>query len=117
MDLSENSSQKRAFSRRLEYFRQDGLDTLEYRKDPNTPEQQVICAKTQLSGNNCPLLLTLNTGVDGYQALVDMTTALFSDETFNQNSQAKLANSKFSKEFPVIYLQPFLAKEDRLPRN
>ena len=103
--------------RRLEYFRQDGLDTLEYRKDPNTPEQQVICAKTQLSGNNCLLLLTLDTGVDGYQALVDMTTALFSDETFNQNSQAKLANSKFSKEFPVIYLQPFLAKEDRLPRN
>ncbi|MCL2932144.1 MAG: COP23 domain-containing protein [Trichodesmium sp. MAG_R03] len=103
--------------RRLEYFRQDGLDTLEYRKDPNTPEQQVICAKTQLSRNNCPLLLTLDAGVDGYQALVDMTTALINSNTFNQNSEAKLANSKFSKELPVIYLQPFLAKEDRLPRN
>ena len=98
--------------RRLEYFRQDGLYTLEYRKDPNTPQQEVICAKTRLSGNNCPLLLTLDEKVDGYQALADMTTALLSDETFEQNSEAKLANSSFSRESPVVYLEPFLAKED-----
>lgn len=98
--------------RRLEYFRQDGLYTLEYRKDPNTPQQEVICAKTRLSGNNCPLLLTLDQKVDGYQALADMTTALLSDETFEQNSEAKLANSSFSRESPVVYLEPFLAKED-----
>ncbi|MDE5096662.1 MAG: COP23 domain-containing protein [Trichodesmium sp. St11_bin5] len=103
--------------RRLEYLRKHGLYTLEYRKDPNTPLQEVICAKTLKSGNNCPLLLTLDQGVDGYQALVDMTNALFSDETFEQNSEARLANSNFSRELPVVYLEPFLAKEDRLARN
>ena len=100
--------------RRLEYFRKDGLDSLEYRKDPKTPEQEVICVKTKLSGDSCPLLLTLDVGVDGYQAMGDMTKALRTGKTVEQNSKGKLANSNFSKESPVVYLQPFLAKEDRL---
>ncbi|MEM1168782.1 MAG: COP23 domain-containing protein [Cyanobacteria bacterium P01_H01_bin.35] len=100
--------------RRLENYRKDGLFSLEYRQDPNTPKQQVICAKTKLSGDGCPLLLTLDVGVDGYEALREMTEALRSSKTFDQNSEGKLANYNFSEESPVIYLQPFLAKEDRL---
>ncbi|NET43299.1 MAG: hypothetical protein F6K15_15945 [Okeania sp. SIO2B3] len=100
--------------KRLENYRKDGIISLEYRQDPNTPKQEVICAKTELSGDGCPLLLTLDVGVDGYNALREMTEALRSSETFDQNSEGKSANSNFSKESPVVYLQPFLAKEDRL---
>ncbi len=99
---------------RLEYFRKDGLLSLEYRNDANTPKQQVICAKTKLNNNGCPLLLTLDVGVDGYQALSNMTEALRIGETVQQNTEGKLANSNFSRDLPVVYLQPFLAKEDRL---
>ncbi|MGK7918609.1 MAG: COP23 domain-containing protein [Trichodesmium sp.] len=99
---------------RLEYFRKDGLLSLEYRNDANTPKQQVICAKTKDNGDGCPLLLTLDEGVDGYQALSDMTKALWNGTTVAQNTEGKLANSNFSRELPVVYLQPFLAKEDRL---
>jgi len=100
--------------RRLEYFRQDGLLSLEYRDDSNTPKQKVICAKTKLSGDGCPLLLTLDVEVDGYEVLRKMTEALRSGERVDQNTEGKLANSNFSRELPVVYLQPFLAKEDRL---
>ncbi|MEM1170631.1 MAG: COP23 domain-containing protein [Cyanobacteria bacterium P01_H01_bin.35] len=99
---------------RLEYYRKDGLLSLEYRNDPNTPKQQVICAKTKLNNNGCPVLLTLDVGVDGYKALSDMTKALWNGETVQQNTEGKLANSNFSRDLPVVYLQPFLTKEDRL---
>ena len=99
---------------RLEDFRKDGLFSIEYRQDPNAPEQEVICAKTKLSGDSCPLLLTLDVGVDGYKELREMTEALRNGTTVYQNSEGKLANSNFSRESPVVYLQPFLAKEDRL---
>ena len=88
---------------RLEYFRKDGLLFLEYRKDPNTPKQRVICVKTKLSGNSCPLLLTLDAGVDGYQAMGDMTKALRNGTTVYQNAEGKLANSNFSRESPVVF--------------
>lgn len=102
---------------RLEDYRKDGLLSLDYRNDPDTPEQQVICAKTQLSGNGCPLLLTLDEGVDGYTALRDMTEAFRNSTTVYHNTDGQSANSDFSRESPVIYLQPFLAKEDRLVKK
>ncbi|MEM9088310.1 MAG: COP23 domain-containing protein [Cyanobacteria bacterium P01_F01_bin.53] len=54
---------------RLDIYRQDGLLGFEYRNDPNTPEQYVICAKTQLSGENCPLVVTLAPEDNPYEAL------------------------------------------------
>ncbi len=83
---------------RLNSFREDGLVALEYRDDSKTPNQEVICAKTQLSGDACPLLLTLDVGVDGYQALRDIIEALRNGTTVYQNSEGILAKSNFSGE-------------------
>jgi len=95
-----------AIADRLEKFRQDGLLAIDYRSDPNTPQQEVICVKTKLSGNGCPLLLTLDLGVDGYGALRDITGGLRSGTTVYQNdSDALAANSQFSRESPIIYLR------------
>ena len=98
--------------RRLDNYRQDGLVALFSRKDPNTPGQEVICAKTLTNGNNCSLVLTLDVGVDGYAALRDMTEALRTGKTVYHNDEAIAANSKFSPESPIIYLEPYLALEE-----
>lgn len=101
---------------RLEGFRKDGVIRLGYRSDPNTPKQYVICAKTKLSGDSCPLLVTLKPGSDteAYNAMRDMTENLLTGSGVYQNSQGKLATSKFSKDSPEIDLTPFLAEEDRI---
>ena len=65
-----------AIAERLEIFRQDGLLTFDYRTDPNTPRQYVICAKTKLSGDNCPLVLTLKPEDNPYEALREVAGAL-----------------------------------------
>ncbi len=95
--------------KRLENFRQDGLVSLGYRDDPNTPQQQVLCVKTKLTADGCPLLMTLDVGTDGYQALRDTTKALRNGRSFYQS-----ANSDFSGESRVVYLETFLAEEDKL---
>jgi hypothetical protein len=99
---------------RLEGFRKDGLIRLAYRGDPNTPEQYVICAKTKLSGDSCPLLVTLKPGSDteAYNAMRDMTENLLTGTGVYQNSEGKLAISKFSPDSPEINLTPFLAEAD-----
>jgi hypothetical protein len=101
-------------SERLEGYRQDGLIRLAYRNDPNTPKQYVICAKTKLSGDSCPLLVTLKPGSDteAYNAMRDMTENLLSGTGVYQNSDGKLATSKFSPASPEIDLTPFLTKAD-----
>ncbi|MEB3340948.1 COP23 domain-containing protein [Okeania sp.] len=99
--------------RRLENYRQDGLVKLTYRQDPETPEQDVICAITK-SSNGCPLLLTLKKDVDGYEALREITYALVYGTTVYHNSEGKSVNSNFSRESPVVDLKPFLAREDKL---
>lgn len=96
--------------KRLENFRQDGLISLGYRDDSHTPQQQVLCVKTNLSGDSCPLLMTLDVDTDGYQALRETTKALRNENIFHQSS-----NSDFSGESPVVFLEPFLAEEDKLP--
>jgi len=63
-------------ARRLDLYRQDGLISLEYRTDPNTPRQYVICAKTKISGDRCPLVLTLMPDDDPYEALREVAGAL-----------------------------------------
>ena len=95
--------------RRLENFREDGLVSLGYRDDPNTPQQQVLCVKTKSSGENCPLLMTLDVVTDGYQALRATTKALTNEDVYYQS-----ANSDFSGESRVVYLETFLAEEDKL---
>ena len=61
---------------RLDIYRQDGLVGFEYRTDPNTPGQYVICAKTQVSDNNCPLVVTLLPEDNPYEALREVAGAL-----------------------------------------
>ncbi len=101
---------------RLETYRKDGLTKLDYRADPNTPKQYVICAKTKLSGDNCPLLVTLNSGsdTDAYKTLKEMTEDLQNGTGVYQNSGGKLVNPNFSPASPVIDLTPFLTETDRL---
>jgi Circadian oscillating protein COP23 len=103
-------------SESLNGYRKDGLIKLAYRNEPQTPKQYVICAKTKLSGEGCPLVLTLNPGSDkeAYQAMRDMTENLLNGTGVYQNSDGKLATSQFSPASPVIDLTPFLAEEDRL---
>ncbi|NET29396.1 MAG: hypothetical protein F6K01_29940 [Okeania sp. SIO1I7] len=95
--------------RRLENYRQDGLVFLGYRDDPNTPQQQVLCVKTKLTAYGCPLLMTLDVGTDGYEALRDTTKALRNGKSFYQS-----ANSGYSGESRFVYLETFLAEEDKL---
>ena len=103
-----------AIANRLENFRQDGLQKIDFRSDPNTPRQEVICVKTKLSGEGCPLLLTLDVGADGYEALRDITQGLRNGAIVYQNDgDALSANARFSRESPIIYLTPYLAAEDR----
>lgn len=61
---------------RLEIYRQDGLLSFEYRNNPDTPGQYVICARTQLSGDSCPLVVTLAPEDDPYRALHEVVGAL-----------------------------------------
>jgi Circadian oscillating protein COP23 len=101
----------------LNGYRKDGLIRLAYRDDPKTPNQYVICAKTKLSGEGCPLLVTLKPGseTEAYQAMRDMTENLLNGGSgVYQNSDGKVANSNFSPASPVIDLTPFLAEEDRI---
>ncbi|MEZ2321614.1 MAG: COP23 domain-containing protein [Microcoleus sp.] len=103
-------------SERLNGYRKDGLIRLAYRDDPKTPNQYVICAKTKLSGEGCPLLVTLKPGseTEAYNAMRDMTENLLNGNGVYQNSEGKLATSKFSPSSPEIDLTPFLAEEDRI---
>lgn len=103
-------------SESLNGYRKDGLIRLGYRDEPKTPNQYVICAKTKLSGEGCPLLVTLKPGseTEAYNAMRDMTENLLNGTGVYQNSDGKLATSKFSPSSPEIDLTPFLAEEDRI---
>ncbi|MDJ0660444.1 MAG: COP23 domain-containing protein [Crocosphaera sp.] len=63
-------------ARRLDIYREDGLIEFNYRTDPNTPKQYVICAKTKVSGDNCPIILTLMPDDNPYEALREVAGAL-----------------------------------------
>ena len=103
-------------SERLNGYRKDGLIKLAYRDEPKTPNQYVICAKTKLSGDSCPLLVTLKPGSDteAYNAMRDMTENLLNGTGVYQNSEGKQVVPKFSPSSPEIDLTPFLAEEDRI---
>jgi hypothetical protein len=75
---------------RLEQFRKDGLITLDYRVDPNTPKQYVICAKTKKSGDNCPLLITLKPKEDPYQVFSKTLSALENRTYIDRSSDSKI---------------------------
>jgi Circadian oscillating protein COP23 len=98
---------------RLNGYRKDGLTKLSYRGDPNTPKQYVICAKTKLSGDSCPLLVTLKPGSDteAYNAMRDMTESLQKGTPVYRSGGGVRLSSRSS---PEIDLTPFLAEEDRL---
>lgn len=118
-------------ARRLEVYRQDGLTQLTYRSDPNTPKQYVICAKTKIGGDNCPLLVTLKPDANPYSSLKYMAEKLIA-ETDNASSQPRIDinfgnNSNYDPLQPwnngksntyvfaplVVDLEEYLADEDR----
>jgi hypothetical protein len=114
-------------ARRLEIYRQDGLTQLTYRSDPNTPKQFVICAKTNVSGDNCPLLVTLKPNTDPYSSLRYMTEKLTTGTSANVMSMSKTSISfgndnnnnspvAIGKKPLVIDLEQHLADEDRKER-
>lgn len=94
---------------RLEKFRQDGLISLRYRSDPNTPQQAVICAVTRLDPKSCNLLVTLRPKADGYDSLRRMTEALRTGGTVEQSSGTKITYGENSSE---VNLENFLANDD-----
>lgn len=79
---------------RLETFRKDGLIALDYRQDPVTPSQWVICAKTKKSQDNCPLLVTLKPGEDPYKAFSSTFGALLQDNYVDRGSGPQTQNGK-----------------------
>ncbi|MEG4531826.1 COP23 domain-containing protein [Microcoleus sp. D2_18a_D3] len=103
-------------SESLNGYRKDGLIRLAYRDEPKTPNQYVICAKTKLSGEGCPLLVTLKPGseTEAYKAMRDMTENLLNGTGVYQNSKGNQVVPNFSPSSPEIDLTPFLAEEDRL---
>lgn len=72
----------REIASRLEMYRQDGLRRLDYRDNPTTPGQAVVCAYTRLSGTNCPLIITLQRGANPYETFRAITAPL-RDEQFH----------------------------------
>lgn len=63
-------------ARRVDIFNQDGLLGFNYRPEPKTPGQYVLCAKTKISGDGCPLVLTLMPADNPYQELQEVAGAL-----------------------------------------
>lgn len=61
---------------RLNMFKDDGLMRFDYRADPSTPRQYVLCARTRLSPDNCPLVLTMMPEDDPHQTLREVAGAL-----------------------------------------
>ncbi len=95
---------------RLERFREDGLTGFGYRTNPDTPNQSVICAYTQIAPENCNLLVTLKPGADGYESLSKMLEALKNGTTVDQSSGD---NVNFSANFTKVNIENLLAPEDR----
>lgn len=113
-------------ARRLEERRQDGLTELTYRYDPNTPKQYVICAKTKISGDNCPLLITLKPNADPDLSLRYMLSKdLIAGTNINTASQSQsssssslsFSNTATKSEPLVIDLEKHLSDEDRKAGN
>ena len=110
-----NPSKRSArIAERLERFREDGLTDLGHRADPDTPNQAVICAYTQIDPQNCNLLVTLKPGADGYQSLSKMLRALKNGTTVDQNSGDEVVVSSNS---PKVNIENLLVAEDRQLEN
>ncbi|MGD2179852.1 COP23 domain-containing protein [Lusitaniella coriacea] len=99
-------------ARKLELYREDGLIKLTYRTDPATPSQDVICAYTKESGDECPLLITLKPGTNSYETLREMTAALAGGDGVYQSSNGASTDT-LSPTSPEVNLGSLLAEEDR----
>jgi hypothetical protein len=99
-------------ARKMELYREDGLIDLTYRLDPATPQQYVICAKTKVSGDECPLLITLKPDADPYETLREMTAALTGGDGVYQ-SEGGGSTNVLTPASPRVPLRGFLAEEDR----
>ncbi|MDB9312300.1 COP23 domain-containing protein [Spirulina sp. CS-785/01] len=81
---------------RIEQFRQDGLIEFAYRKDEATDAtgQYVLCAKTRLSGDSCPILLTLMPDDNPYQMLREVAGALMPGSSPSYQGSGEIALEK-----------------------
>lgn len=61
---------------KMERYKQDGLIAFDYREEPATPKQYILCARTRLSPNNCSQVLTLKPKDDPYDELHKVIGAL-----------------------------------------
>lgn len=66
---------------RLDTYREDGLQGFDYRDAPNLPGQYILCAKTKVSPNACPEVITLAPEDDPYDALYEVASALLPGRT------------------------------------
>lgn len=92
----------------MDKYRQDGLVALEYRKDEATPKQFVLCAKTKISGEACPLVVTLKPEDNPYDELRKVAGALVGGYGVDQNS-----NGSKTPILPIINLEDQLAPADK----
>ncbi|MBW4679125.1 MAG: COP23 domain-containing protein [Microcoleus vaginatus WJT46-NPBG5] len=69
----------------IDKYRKDSLMTLEYRADQFTPNQFILCAKTKISGENCPIVITLNSENDPYNELHTVAGTLIGGYGAKQN--------------------------------
>jgi Circadian oscillating protein COP23 len=98
-----------AIADRLEQFRKDGLIALDYRLDPKTPNQYVICAKTKKSQDNCPLLVTLKPKEDPYRAFSRTFSALQNNTYIDRSSDSKTQDGM--KKVASIQVEDLLTKK------
>lgn len=95
---------------RMDGYRKDGLLRFDYREDPDVPTQWVICAKTKLSGNTCPIVITLAPEDNIHDVFQEVVGALSpANGPSYQCSNEKICSD--SEAFSID-LTKYLAEED-----
>lgn len=89
MELIQDSLAGEDIARRMDNYRKDDLMSFDYRRDPNTPKQYVICANTRLSGN-CVQVVTLMPNDDPYKSLQEVAGALLDGSPASYQSSGKM---------------------------
>jgi hypothetical protein len=93
-------------ARRLDIYRQEELLGFQYRTDPDTPGQYVICAKTKITKpGDCPLVLTLFPEQDPQLAIQEVAFSLLKD---NPISYERSAIDPNQEEIVYISLEELL---------
>ncbi|NJN76844.1 MAG: hypothetical protein HC796_12615 [Synechococcaceae cyanobacterium RL_1_2] len=96
-------------ARRLDIYRQEELLGFQYRTDPDTPGQYVICAKTKITKpGDCPLVLTLFPEQDPQLAIQEVAFSLLKDNPISYERSAIDSNQEEQEEIVYISLEELL---------